>query len=87
MNPILAFRLKSAGALPKLIKSKKYVEEIEDDVKHMTKANWQTTLVGVVTCVVALATIWAPVEYQGKIAATATALAGVGLVASKDHNK
>jgi hypothetical protein len=72
--------------LPKLIKSKKYVDEIERDVKGMTKKNWKTSLVGAITCLIALATIWAPSNYQGKIAATAIALSGVGLVAAKDHN-
>lgn len=72
--------------LPKLIKSKKYVDEIEGDFKSMNKSNWKTTIVGVITCGIALATIWAPSSYQGKIQATAAALAGVGLIASKDHD-
>ncbi len=74
-------------ALPKLLKSKKYVDEIEKDAKTMTKMNWKTSLVGIVTCVIALATIWAPADYQGKIQATAAALAGVGLIAARDHDK
>ena len=73
-------------ALPKLLKSKPYVDEIEKDAKTMNRTNWKTTLVGIISCGIALATIWAPPQYQTKIAATATALAGVGLVAAKDHN-
>lgn len=78
MNPI--------STLSKLIKSKPLVDQIEKDAKGMNKANWKTTVVGIISAGIALSQIWAPAQYQGKINATAVALAGVGLVAAKDHD-
>jgi len=49
--------------------------------------NWKTNLTGILTCVMALALIWAPSQYQPKIQATVAALAGIGLISAKDNNK
>lgn len=74
------------SALSKLIKSQPLVDQLEKDVKTMNKSNWKTTIVGIISAGIALSQIWAPARYQGKINATAVALAGVGLVAAKDHD-
>ena len=50
-------------------------------------ANWKTTLLGVVGVLVALATIWAPPQYQARIVATGVAITGSGLLAAKDSDK
>lgn len=44
---------------------------IEREVKAMKKPNWKTSLVGIVTCLLPLAMIWAPAEYEAKVQATA----------------
>lgn len=49
--------------------------------------NWKTTVVGLVGVVVALATIWAPPQYQSRIVATGVAIASSGLFAAKDSDK
>ena len=72
--------------LPKLIRSEPLVDGIEKDLRTMNKSNWKTTTVGIISALIALSQIWAPPQYQQKITATAAALAGVGLVASKDHD-
>ena len=68
----------------KLLRSKKYVNEIEKDVKSMNKSNWRTSVCGVVAALVALSQIWAPPTYQARINATAAALVAVGLIKAKD---
>ncbi|MGO9260314.1 MAG: hypothetical protein ACLQU1_29005 [Bryobacteraceae bacterium] len=50
-------------------------------------ANWKTTILGVAGVLVALATIWAPPEYQARIVATGVAITGSGLLAAKDNDK
>lgn len=72
--------------LPKLIRSKPIADQLEKDVKTMNKTNWKTSLAGAIVCALALAKIWAPADYQQKIQETSLALAGVGLVAAKDHS-
>jgi hypothetical protein len=49
--------------------------------------NWKTTVVGVAGLLVALATIWAPQQYQARIIATGVAITSSGLLAAKDHDK
>jgi hypothetical protein len=49
--------------------------------------NWKTTVVGVAGLLVALATIWAPPQYQARIVATGVAITSSGLLAAKDHDK
>ena len=49
--------------------------------------NWKTTVVGVAGLFVALATIWAPPQYQARIVATGVAITSSGLLAAKDHDK
>jgi hypothetical protein len=78
MNPITA--------IGKLLKSKPILGKIEVEVHGMNKTNWKTTIVGIITCGLALAQIWLPKEYQERINGTAIALAGAGLIASKDHD-
>lgn len=73
--------------LVRLLRSKPVVDELQRTVKGMNKSNWKTSLPGVLTCVLALALIWAPPEYREKLLATQAALVGVGLVAAKDHDK
>ena len=50
-------------------------------------ANWKTTAVGAVGVMVALATIWAPAQYQARIMATGVAITSSGLLAAKDSDK
>jgi hypothetical protein len=50
-------------------------------------ANWKTTVVGIVGVIVALATIWAPAQYQARIVATGVAITSSGLLAAKDNDK
>jgi hypothetical protein len=50
-------------------------------------ANWKTTLLGLVGVLVALATIWAPPQYQARIVATGVAITSSGLLAAKDNDK
>ncbi|HTX34568.1 MAG TPA: hypothetical protein VME43_06085 [Bryobacteraceae bacterium] len=50
-------------------------------------ANWKTTVVGTVGVLVALATIWAPPQYQARIVATGVAITSSGLLAAKDNDK
>jgi len=50
-------------------------------------ANWKTTAVGIVGLVVALATVWAPPQYQARIVATGVAITSSGLLAAKDNDK
>jgi hypothetical protein len=77
----------------KLWKSKKYIEEIQKDLNNMSQTNWKTSLFGIISCVIALALIWAPAEFQQKLLDTQSqltvlfSLLGVGLILSKDHNK
>lgn len=75
------------STLTKLIRSKPLIDGLEKDVNTMNKSNWRTNLIGAITLVIALATIWAPAQFQSKIQATAAALAGAGLIAAKDGNK
>lgn len=70
----------------KLLKTEKLATEVEKDINSMNKSNWKTNLTGILTAVFALALLWAPAQYQEKIQATASILAGIGLVAAKDHN-
>jgi len=50
-------------------------------------ANWKTTVVGAVGLCVALATIWAPPQYQARIIATGVAITSSGLLVAKDNDK
>ena len=50
-------------------------------------ANWKTTLVGSVGLLVAVASIWAPPQYQARIIATGVAITSSGLLAAKDSDK
>lgn len=79
MNPLTT--------LPKLIKSKPMVDHMEKDFRTMNKTNWKTNTIGIITLAVGLAALWAPSQYQPKIAKTATLLAGAGLLAAKDNDK
>lgn len=79
MNPV--------SALLRLIKSKPLVDQLEKDVTTMSKTNWQTNTLGALTLALALAQIWAPAKWQPQLQKTTAALAGVGLIAAKDHNK
>jgi hypothetical protein len=72
--------------LPKLMRSKPVIDQVQQEVKTMKLSNWKTTLLGLIAAGISLAQIWAPPALQPKIQATAVALAGVGLVAAKDHN-
>jgi len=49
--------------------------------------NWKTSAIGVVGLLMALATVWAPPEYQAKIIATGVAITSSGLLAAKDADK
>ncbi len=50
-------------------------------------SNWKTTVLGAVGVLVALATIWAPPQYQARIVATGVAITSSGLLAAKDNDK
>ena len=50
-------------------------------------ANWKTTLIGAVGLLIAVATVWAPPEYQARIVATGVAITSSGLLAAKDNDK
>lgn len=62
--------------LPKLIKSKKYVDEIEKDTKTMNPTNWRTTASGIIAALLQLANIWIPAS---NTKATATVNAATAL--------
>lgn len=49
--------------------------------------NWKTTLAGIIGVVVSVSSIWAPPEYQQKIAATGAAILASGLLMAKDSDK
>jgi len=49
--------------------------------------NWKTSAVGAVGLLVALASIWAPAQYQARIIATGVAITSSGLLAAKDGDK
>jgi hypothetical protein len=51
------------------------------------RENWKTTAMGVAGLVVALATVWAPPQYQARIIASGVAIASSGLLAAKDADK
>lgn len=70
----------------KLVKTEKMANEIQKEINGMTKSNWKTNLMGIITLVMGLASLWAPTQYQGKIQQTSALFAGAGLLAAKDHN-
>ncbi len=78
-------RMNPFTTLPKLIKSKGPVEQIETLSEGLTMKNWKTSLAGIASCLVALGLIWAPPEYQPKIQATAAALAGRARCVRANH--
>lgn len=49
--------------------------------------NWKTTVVGLAILLGAVANIWVPRQYQGKVNATVSAIAGAGFLVTKDHDK
>jgi hypothetical protein len=49
--------------------------------------NWKTTVIGAIGLLVALATVWAPPQYQARIIATGVAITSSGLLAAKDSDK
>lgn len=50
----------------------------------MTPTNWRTSLHGIATGVLMLASIWAPPDWQGKIQGTAGAFVAMGLISAAD---
>lgn len=70
----------------KLIKSKKYFDQIQVLVKGITLKNWKTTLHGLIIAGLLLSKIWAPTEMQPKINDTIMALTATGFFVTKDFN-
>ena len=68
----------------KLLKSKKWFDLIESDVKGMTMRNWKTNLSGILFGLCMLGKIWAPAPMISKIDATEGALVVIGLISAKD---
>jgi len=49
--------------------------------------SWKTTLLGIVGLLVAVASVWAPPQYQSRIVATGVAITSSGLLAAKDSDR
>jgi len=72
--------------LPKLIKSKKWIDLEEKEFKElkMNPKNWRTTVSGILLGCCMLAGIWVPKEYQDKVQNTENALMVIGLITAAD---
>jgi hypothetical protein len=73
--------------LPKLVRSKKYFDEIKLDLKELFTKNWITSLHGIVIAGLLLSKIWLPPVYQDKINDTIMILTATGLFSAKDFNQ
>jgi hypothetical protein len=77
----------------KLIKTEEIAGQVQKAINSMNKTNWKTNTFGIISCLLAVAVIWAPPEYVHKLMSTQAQLAtlasllGAGLLASKDHDK